>query len=69
MSQQQDHFERVERAIDPASYYALGFGQYHPIDTNDTPAGRSRNRRVEILFSWEPWPSTTMPSPSTETPP
>lgn len=29
---------------------AAGRGPHHPIETNATPAGRQRNRRVEILF-------------------
>lgn len=43
--------------IAPAHYFPMGFGEHHPLGPNDTAAGRARNRRVEILFSREPWPS------------
>lgn len=29
---------------------AKGAGEYHPIDSNDTPEGRMRNRRIELLL-------------------
>lgn len=35
--------------IDPKRISTMGFGQYRPIDSNDTAAGRQRNRRVEII--------------------
>ncbi len=28
---------------------AAGYAQYHPIATNDTPQGRARNRRVDVV--------------------
>lgn len=30
---------------------AAGFGSYHPLVPNDTPLGRSRNRRIEIYLA------------------
>ena len=29
---------------------AVGFAQYHPVESNDTPEGRQKNRRVEFYF-------------------
>jgi chemotaxis protein MotB len=34
--------------LDPALFSARGLGEFSPIDTNDTPEGRQRNRRVEL---------------------
>ncbi|WKY48531.1 flagellar motor protein MotB [Eubacteriaceae bacterium ES3] len=36
---------------DPAKLLAVGYGQYHPIASNDTEEGRAQNRRVEIIIS------------------
>ncbi len=47
--------EAVRRAlvdqhkIQPARLGSFGAGQYCPVDTNTTPQGRSRNRRVELV--------------------
>ncbi len=37
--------------LQPDNFSARGFGEYEPIDTNETPEGRQRNRRVEVMIS------------------
>lgn len=34
----------------PERLSAAGYAEYHPVDSNDTPDGRSHNRRVDILI-------------------
>ncbi len=46
------HF--VTFGIDPAKLAVAGYGEYHPIADNDTPEGRSQNRRVELVISRMP---------------
>ena len=36
---------------DPAILYAVGYGRYRPVASNDTEMNRAKNRRVEILVS------------------
>ena len=38
-----------EHGTDAASISTVGFGERRPIETNDTLAGRARNRRVELV--------------------
>lgn len=41
--------------IDPIRMEAVGFSKYRPVASNDTPEGRLRNRRVEIVLTpWKP---------------
>lgn len=40
----------VEQGIESDRMNVLYFGQTQPIDTNDTPEGRQRNRRVEMTI-------------------
>jgi chemotaxis protein MotB len=42
--------------IDPRRISTMGFGEYRPIESNDTPAGREKNRRVEIILGTLPIP-------------
>lgn len=36
--------------IDPSRLTAIGYGEARPIVSNDTPEGRKKNRRVEIII-------------------
>ena len=36
--------------IDPTLLSATGYGEYHPVDSNETEEGRARNRRIEIVL-------------------
>lgn len=36
--------------VDPKQMSAVAFGQYRPIDDNNTPEGRAYNRRIEIVI-------------------
>ncbi|HTR63594.1 MAG TPA: OmpA family protein [Candidatus Binataceae bacterium] len=38
------------QGIDPATLAAEAFGEYHPIAPNDTPEGRRKNRRINIVI-------------------
>lgn len=40
-----------ESDLPPEQFKACGYGEFKPIDTNDTPEGRQHNRRVELLIS------------------
>jgi chemotaxis protein MotB len=40
----------VAKGVPGPSLVAAGFGEFYPISGNGTPAGRQRNRRIEILL-------------------
>jgi chemotaxis protein MotB len=42
--------------VDPQRISTMGFGEYRPIESNDTSAGRQKNRRVEIVLGTIPIP-------------
>jgi chemotaxis protein MotB len=42
------HF--VDLGMKPSRLAAAGYGEFRPIDSNDTPEGRARNRRVSLVI-------------------
>lgn len=42
------------RGLDSRMIYSIGYGCQFPIANNDTPSGRSQNRRVQITFRYIP---------------
>ena len=38
-------------AVDPKRLTAGGRGEYNPVAANDTPDGKTRNRRTEIIIT------------------
>lgn len=40
----------TENGIDPVRLAAIGYGEYHPVQSNDTKEGQQKNRRVEIVI-------------------
>ncbi len=39
-----------DQGIDPANLSAVAYGEWKPVATNDTPEGRAKNRRIEIVL-------------------
>jgi len=50
-----------ERGVDPSRVSAIGYGEYHPIASNDSTDGRRKNRRVEIVVLPQGAPKTATP--------
>lgn len=44
------HYLIDECGMKPQKLSAIGYGEYKLVDTNETKAGRARNRRVEIII-------------------
>ena len=43
--------------MDPKKLAAVGYGDTRPISPNDTPAGRKKNRRTEVVLLPIPKPT------------
>lgn len=46
-------FIRERSSLAPENYKASSFGEFRPIDTNETVRGRRQNRRVEIYVQYK----------------
>jgi len=40
----------ISKDVKPQRLSAIGYGEYRPVDTNETKSGRAKNRRVEIII-------------------
>ena len=40
----------TEHGVNPLRLAATGYGEYHPVASNDTKEGQQKNRRVEIVI-------------------
>ncbi len=40
----------VKKGVDPSRLTAFGYGEYRPAAPNDTPQGRLKNRRIELII-------------------
>lgn len=40
----------VDQGVAPEAVSGAGYGEYHPVATNETPEGRRLNRRIEIVM-------------------
>lgn len=39
----------AQNGVDPQRMVAIGYGEFQPVDSNETPEGRARNRRVAVV--------------------
>ena len=44
------HYLIDNQSVNPERLVAIGYGEYRPVTSNDTAAGRQQNRRVEITI-------------------
>jgi len=58
----------AEEGVPPSSIAARGFGRTQPVASNDTPEGRQRNRRVELVVNGDAIGNTSATSASTSQP-
>lgn len=55
-------FLQEKSGIDDVRLQAIGMSEYHPVASNETVSGRSKNRRIEIALLPELAEKTTLPS-------
>jgi outer membrane protein OmpA-like peptidoglycan-associated protein len=58
----------AEQGVPASGITARGFGKAQPVASNDTPEGRQRNRRVELVVAGEAIGSALAPAGRTATP-
>lgn len=43
----------VQQGLAPKRFTSVAYGEYRPLKSNDTPEGRSKNRRVEVFIPYD----------------
>lgn len=56
--------ELVRDGVAPQRLRAVGYAETRPIETNETPAGRAANRRVELIMDITPQQAKTAAAPT-----
>jgi chemotaxis protein MotB len=56
------------RGVNPKMLGAAGFSQYRPLASNESEAGRSQNRRIEIALTAADYTPPVVDTPTTATP-
>jgi chemotaxis protein MotB len=51
----------TKQGVDPLRLEIVGYGEFHPLKSNDTPEGRNANRRVAILVLEDTAPAADAP--------
>ena len=54
--------------VDPSRLIAAGYGQFHPVASNDTPEGRAQNRRIDIVLVPHDVSTAAVSSPASPVP-
>ncbi len=44
------YFFKYKGGFEPRKLVPMGYGEYNPVDSNDTPEGRAKNRRTDIVL-------------------
>jgi chemotaxis protein MotB len=55
-----------EAGVDPTRLAAAGYGEFQPVSANDSPEGRSQNRRIEIVLAPAEGAVPVAPAPAPE---
>jgi chemotaxis protein MotB len=55
----------TDYGLPPDQLSAAGYASFRPVDTNDTPEGRARNRRVDVVLLHEDAAMSEPPGAST----
>lgn len=61
------HYFVDEKGVKPERLVACGYGEFHPVASNKTSAGKSKNRRVEIIISPKKYVEKSLPVVQGET--